>query len=214
MTHGLIQEPIRLVRKDPDLAGVIVNALNIDKDRISIITEMLRYNVLTTKQVSELTGMAVSTITNKTRPIYKNGELVTELDFTFPFRTLTETGPKFIILNDKLYNLLGSKDGAARKKILSDKQRLVRKIYATQKASSKRRGHPMPNYNVIELEEWLFDQEEFNQLYDAWVDSSYDTARIPSLDRIDSTKPYTIENIQIVSWGENFANHHIERKTT
>jgi hypothetical protein len=212
MTHGLINEPIRLVRKDLDLVENIVNSLNMDNDRIPIITEMLRYNVLTTKQVSELSGLAVSSITNKTRPVYKGGELMTELDFTFPFRTLTESGPKFIIVNEKLYILLNSDEGALKKKALSDKQRLVRKIYSAQKASSKRRGHPIPTYNVIELEEWLFEQEEFHQLYDAWVSSNYDTSRIPSIDRKKSEKPYTIDNIQVVSWNENFANHHIERK--
>ena len=103
---GLIDESIRLVKKDVELAERILEARDLPDADLKSILDILRYNVWTTKQFKDLTGLAESTIANKTRPAYKNGELVTELDFCYPFQDLEGTGPKFIIRNEKSEALL------------------------------------------------------------------------------------------------------------
>lgn len=80
---------------------------------------------------------------------------------------------------------------------------LGKRIYGHQKRNSKTRNHPMPNYSRVELIEWMVSQENFNKLYDAWVNSNFDKNLTPSCDRIDDYKPYTLSNITLVTWLEN-----------
>ena len=104
---GLINQEVRLVKKDDELIHRIVEARGIaliewmDPTPLQIIINMLRYNIWTMTQFSELTGLAISTIANKCRPVYKDGELITDLDFCHPFADMKGTGPKFIIRNEK-----------------------------------------------------------------------------------------------------------------
>ena len=103
MSHkiGLVKAPIRLVKKDEELVDRITKAREIKEEFREHLIEILRHNVWTTNQFSDLTGFKESTITNKTRPSYRNDELVTELDFTYPFADLHGFGPKFIVRNEK-----------------------------------------------------------------------------------------------------------------
>ncbi len=98
---GLVKVPIRLVKKDEDLVNRIMKCQKISEEHREELIEILRHNVWTTNQFSDLTGFKESTITNKTRPSYRNNELVTELDFAYPFADLNGTGPKFIVRNEK-----------------------------------------------------------------------------------------------------------------
>lgn len=98
---GLVEETIRLVKKDDELVNTILKKREFSKDNLETIREMLRYNVWTVQQFQELSGLAVSTILNKMRPIYKKGELFTDLDFCYPFHSLKSKGPKCIVRNEK-----------------------------------------------------------------------------------------------------------------
>ncbi len=68
---------------------------------IEMVRTYLRYNMFTVNQFSQLTKMAVSTITNKMRPSYRDSVLTTELDYCFPFSDEENEGPKFVIRNSK-----------------------------------------------------------------------------------------------------------------
>jgi len=81
-------------------------------------------------------------------------------------------------------------------------------IYARQHTFSKKRGHPPPNYTLKEFRLWLFDCLLFEELYLAWVKSGYDKMTIPSVDRLDDSKPYSLDNIQIMTWRENKQKAH------
>jgi len=103
---GLVNEEVRLVKKDDELIDRVWVARDIvDEDKVSI-KDMLRYNMWTIKQFGDITGLNKSTILNKTRPIYRNGDLNTELDFCYPFSDLEGLGPKFIFRNKKSEMLL------------------------------------------------------------------------------------------------------------
>lgn len=103
---GLIKTNIRLVKKDEELAQRIMDEQGVEEVNEPTVYEMLRHNIWTTRQFSDLTGLAESTIANKCRPQYKNGELSTELDFCYPFADLDGMGPKFIVRNEKSESLL------------------------------------------------------------------------------------------------------------
>ena len=83
-------------------------------------------------------------------------------------------------------------------------------IYDSQKSSSKRRLHNMPNYTNEELYKWIIGQDNFQDLYDKWVLSGYDKMQVPSVDRKDDKKPYTIDNIQLTDWITNKSKLHTD----
>lgn len=85
------------------------------------------------------------------------------------------------------------------------KSGIIKKIYSKQRANSRKRGHLMPDYLLTDLRSWALSQQIFHKLYDEWVSSGYDKALSPSFDRIDDYKPYSLDNINIMTWHEN--NH-------
>jgi DNA-binding transcriptional ArsR family regulator len=103
---GLVKVQIRLVKKDDELINHLIQKLGLTDESKEKIAEILRHNIWTVGQYSDLTGLSKPTITNKMRPLYKNGSLITELDFCFPFADLDGPGPKFIVRNEKSEKLL------------------------------------------------------------------------------------------------------------
>ena len=51
--------------------------------------------------------------------------------------------------------------------------------------------------------EWSLTNEDFNRIYDGWLKSEYDRKLSPSIDRIDSNKGYTLNNIRWITHSEN-----------
>lgn len=50
---------------------------------------------------------------------------------------------------------------------------------------------------------WAESQPEFHKLYDEWVKSDYQRRLAPSVDRIDSSRGYSIDNMEWVTHSEN-----------
>jgi hypothetical protein len=92
------------------------------------------------------------------------------------------------------------------------KNGLIIKIYGQQRASSKLRGHDMPNYTKHELAEWIYSQPNFEELYNNWVKSNYKKDLVPSCDRLDDYKPYTLDNIRLVTYKENRESYYNDQK--
>jgi len=76
-------------------------------------------------------------------------------------------------------------------------------IYRKQIERSKERGYPPPAYTFKELRERYVNDPIYIKIFNAWVDSGYNKQLVPSLDRPDSTKPYTFKNIEMMTWAEN-----------
>lgn len=91
------------------------------------------------------------------------------------------------------------------------KKGIITKIYAHQKASSKQRGHRLPEYTKKELQEWAFSQTLFHELYSEWVNSGYLKRLIPSFDRKCDYIHYCMANIQLMTWGDNHYKSHKDR---
>jgi len=80
-----------------------------------------------------------------------------------------------------------------------------KKIYNSQCTNSINRGHPLPDYTVIDLMYWADQQARLSIMWDDYVNSGYDQNLAPSVDRIDDLKPYTLNNLQLMTWAENRA---------
>ncbi len=82
------------------------------------------------------------------------------------------------------------------------------KIYQHQKSSSKKRSMNFPDYTLSEFSFWIKSQHNFKSLWDNYVESGYDKWVAPSCDRLDDYKPYTLDNIRLVTWKENNIKSH------
>jgi len=83
--------------------------------------------------------------------------------------------------------------------------------YASQKSSSKKRNHKPPIYTKNDLIVWLFNDWLFNLLFDNYVNCGFVSSMKPSLDRLDDSKGYSLDNIQLMTWGENRTKSHMDR---
>jgi len=77
------------------------------------------------------------------------------------------------------------------------------KIYYTQTANSKARKHTPPSYTKQELIDWLMEQSGFHEAHEYWALNGYKKDFVPSVDRFDDKKSYTMDNIRIVHWKIN-----------
>lgn len=78
----------------------------------------------------------------------------------------------------------------------------ISQIYVTQCQSSRRRKHPLPLYTREELAAWLYSHG-YVAIHTAWVTSGYEKWLIPSVDRIDNSIGYQLDNIQLGTWKDN-----------
>ena len=62
------------------------------------------------------------------------------------------------------------------------------------------------------LKEWLYTKTNFTRLYNEWVKNKYISGLIPSVDRIESSKPYALDNIRLMTWMENNELGSTERR--
>lgn len=87
----------------------------------------------------------------------------------------------------------------------------ISKMYATQRTSSKARGHINPTYSKHVLFDWAM-ANGYAQLHSEWVASGYEKDLCPSVDRLDTTKGYSLSNIRLVTWKENNDAQYESRK--
>lgn len=93
---------------------------------------------------------------------------------------------------------------------MSEKRLYIGRLLTEQRNSSKNRKHPMPLYSIEELWEWVNNEENkvvFDLLWDKWKESGNRWDK-PSIDRLDDFKPYSLDNIQLMSWLDNNKKSH------
>ena len=90
------------------------------------------------------------------------------------------------------------------------KSGVVRVIYNSQKQHSLYRNHPLPNYTKDQLEDWLFSNTNFNELFNGWVKSGFNKWLKPSCDRLDDYKPYELSNLRLATWRDNQEKEYLD----
>jgi len=81
---------------------------------------------------------------------------------------------------------------------------VITDIYANEKKSARERNISPPQYTKQELKTYLTNSVIFHKLYDVWVASNYKTNLKPSIDRVDDMLGYSFDNIEVVTWEENY----------
>ena len=84
-----------------------------------------------------------------------------------------------------------------------DPFKVFKKIYLSQHTHSVSRGHPAPAYTLDQLLHWADSQPDLLRIWDAYVSSGYITDLRPSVDRVNDSLPYTLDNIQLLTWKQN-----------
>lgn len=84
---------------------------------------------------------------------------------------------------------------------------LLKRIYSSQRFHSRKRGHQPPSYTWQELVARYIDDPQYLALYDTWIKSGKSRWTKPSLDRIDESKGYSLDNIALMTWKENCQKH-------
>ncbi len=132
-----------------------------------------------------------------------------------PSCNMLQNSPSFfnnISKKDGLSDVCKECDRISALKYSRTKKGLISHIYSTQKHSSKIRGHLNPKYSKTWFSEWILAQPLFAELYKNWAISGFSKNMRPSCDRISNLEPYTIDNIQLMTWGENKAKGYRDRK--
>ncbi len=88
----------------------------------------------------------------------------------------------------------------------------IKTIYQQQKTNSKIRNDVLPNYTQKQLITWCLSQPLYHKLHKAWIVSGYNKWAAPSCDRIDDYKPYTLDNLQLMTWKENSNKSYADTK--
>lgn len=89
---------------------------------------------------------------------------------------------------------------------------LCKNIFWWQVSSSKKRGHTAPSYTIDELKQWILSRDNFEILYNKWVDSGYSKDTRPSVDRLYNDRPYSMDNIRLVTCLENLQSYWYRNK--
>ena len=77
------------------------------------------------------------------------------------------------------------------------------RMYRHQQGNSKQRGHRPPTYSCEEFVSWCLSNPDYIRLHNAWKATGYPVQLTPSADRLDDTKGYSLDNIQLLTWEDN-----------
>lgn len=79
----------------------------------------------------------------------------------------------------------------------------------------KHKRHIYEGMGIITREvfyDWSMSNPEFHRLFDGWVASGYKCGASPSVDRVDPSRGYEIDNIEWVTHSENSRRGAIKRQ--
>lgn len=105
---------VAFVKTDPELIKKLLarlsakdcdGCINPYKDEHQV-KMLMRYNVWTIAQFCDVSGLAVSSVTNLARPTFSQGKLSVKLNVCYPFPDSDGNGPKFVVRNKKSENYI------------------------------------------------------------------------------------------------------------
>jgi len=84
---------------------------------------------------------------------------------------------------------------------------ILHMLFSAQVINSKRRGHPPPTYTLAELIDRYLNDPVYLKIYTTWLDGDKNRNFKPSLDRLDDSKGYSLDNIRVTTWYGNYSKN-------
>lgn len=87
--------------------------------------------------------------------------------------------------------------------------RTYRNMVSRVEGILKSKAHLYKGLDILEKEEfysWSLNNKEYIAIYTDWVNNDYSFKLSPSIDRVDPTRGYTIDNIRWVTHSQNSSN--------
>lgn len=84
--------------------------------------------------------------------------------------------------------------------------RTYRNMLSRVNGVTKNKNHLYLGLEILDKEtfyDWSLNNSMFNMLFEVWQTFDYERKYTPSIDRINSKKGYTIDNIQWITFSEN-----------
>jgi hypothetical protein len=84
--------------------------------------------------------------------------------------------------------------------------RMYRNMLSRIDGVQKKKAHLYAGKQILtrdEFYEWALSSRRFHELFNAWEKSNYDRRLSPSVDRVNSSLGYTVENMEWVTHSEN-----------
>ena len=100
----------------------------------------------------------------------------------------------------KLCKVCRSADQLASRRTMDG---MIGVIYRSMVVTSKDRGFEPVAFSLDELRYWFSSRKNAGALYDRWVGNNYSKKTKPSVFRRDYQKPYTIDNLVLMSLAAN-----------
>ena len=88
----------------------------------------------------------------------------------------------------------------------------ARILYDNLNARS-RKHNMVVEFSKQEFIDWCMQQSVYHTLHKKWSENDYIKWYAPSIDRKNDYKPYTFENMRLMSWHENSKKGNVHRKT-
>lgn len=92
--------------------------------------------------------------------------------------------------------------------------RKYRNMLSRVKGIQKEKAHLYIEKDILGKEDfytWATSTDSFSKLYNVWVEADYEMKLAPSVERMDSTKGYTIDNMEWITHSENSRRGSVSR---
>lgn len=116
------------------------------------------------------------------------------------------------ISKDGYYNTCIMCNKKTKEAYLKSVPGVITRLYNGMVSRTKRKNHPLIEFSKEDFRIWLLNVTNFQKLYEAYQESNYNKLYKPSVDRIDDYKPYIFDNMQVVSWLDNYKKSRIDAK--
>jgi len=81
---------------------------------------------------------------------------------------------------------------------------MVTNLYQKLKDRSTAKGYGSLTFSLNDFKLWALNSDEFKRLFEIWEFDNYSKNAKPSVDRINPMKGYVFDNMQWLSWNENY----------
>lgn len=87
-------------------------------------------------------------------------------------------------------------------------------LYVSMNKRNKKRGHGKILFKAKEFRAWLFNQSEYKGMFEAWDRGGRNIDNVPTVDRLNDSKGYVFDNMQLLTFRQNIMKPSIIHRKT